>query len=500
MLLHRHIFVVVFGIIFALMNSIYMLFPILVVDFLSLLYLCLLDFFMFGFAYDLTGFLLELILPELHIPSLPFLSNPPEVAVVCCICDDADLRALKALFDCSYPKVHRFILDDSMSQSSRAIVDSLGISTVRRIGREGYKAGNLNHWLSRYGSRFQYFIVLDSDSILPRDFVTHMLAYAEHPSNQDVAVFESVILPWNLANGFTRLQRVVAWVARREPLRIGNRFISNFSAGHNNLFRTSAINSIGGFSEKYIAEDYATWIELVRNRWRSLTVPVESYERVPTNLSEYAKRRARHACQTFQLASISLRGISWTARLRLLRALHLYSLPIVSLISAILLIFVNFNIAVSHAHFDNQSLAEFSTAAIFWSIIIALTFVCPGVRAKTEAVPILDFMRSTVFEGALFAATSWTIASRLVHYWAGRQLQFDVTGVGAQPSFLAVLKMSGPGVLIYLVALISILLNPYLSGLNLVWAIPAVLSPIIIYRFQRVPHDKKYKPETALQA
>ena len=44
--------------------------------------------------------------------------------------------------------------------------------------------------------------MLDSDSVVPRDFVSRMVAYAEHPSNSDVACFESVIVPWNVETLF----------------------------------------------------------------------------------------------------------------------------------------------------------------------------------------------------------------------------------------------------------------------------------------------------------
>jgi cellulose synthase/poly-beta-1,6-N-acetylglucosamine synthase-like glycosyltransferase len=446
----------------------------------------LLEYFAFGFAHDLAEFVLELVFPELKLPCLPVLDGLPDVAVLCCICDDADRNTLRKLGNCQYDGTHWFILDDSKNQGPREIVDSLGFTVIRRDARKGYKAGNLNNWLAKHGDRFPYFVVLDSDSLLAPDFVKRMLHYAEHPSNHDVAVFESVIMPWNVFNGFVYWQSLIARVARREPLRIGNRFASNFSAGHNNLFRTSAVKEIGGFTEKYIAEDYATWIKLIQNKWRSITVPVESYERAPMNLVEYTKRRARHACQTFELASMSLRGISWTARLRLLKALHFYSLPIIGLLSAIFLIYINAGVCLSGINLESTTAPGYSTIVIFWSIITVLMLVCPAVRSRAEGIPISSFIRSIFFEGAVFTLASWTVASKLIRYWAGRPLQFNVTGIESKPSFISILKMSTPGLLIYFIALISILINPYFSGLNLVWAIPAVISPIIVYESQKV--------------
>ena len=256
---------------------------------------------------------------------------------------------------------------------------------------------------------------------------------------------------------------------------------------------------IGGFTDNYVAEDYATWLNLMRNNWRSLTVPVESYERAPANLSEYAKRQGRYACQTFQLVSMSLLGVSLAARLRLLKGLHYYSLPVVSLLAAIFLISVNTHALLLRADSVNDlTVVDCIPVVMLWINFMLASFLCPLLRARAEGVLMAHSLAAVVFEGALVVTTAWPITCRLISYWAGKSLRFAATGIEEQLSFRSILRLSGPGLSVYFAALLSILSRPALSGLNLIWAIPAVLSPIIVYRSEKVIYERRREAGTAV--
>ena len=121
----------------------------------------------------------------------------------------------------------------------------------------------MNNWLVHYSKQFSYFVVADSDSILPENFIRQMIHYAEHPSNRRVGIFESSIEAWNTKNTFAFLQTVMSPLHHAIKLRLDNRFLSTLSSGHNNLYRTSAVCDIGGFDEKFIAEDYAISMEMI---------------------------------------------------------------------------------------------------------------------------------------------------------------------------------------------------------------------------------------------
>lgn len=107
------------------------------------------------------------------------------VALLYCTANDLNLAALRASRAQDYP-VTTVILDDSGSDDIRNSIDEFtresGARVVRRAHRTGFKAGNLNHGIRALLSEFDYFVILDSDGVIPADFVTRALRdFADHP-------------------------------------------------------------------------------------------------------------------------------------------------------------------------------------------------------------------------------------------------------------------------------------------------------------------------------
>lgn len=112
-------------------------------------------------------------------------TDHPSVVMVYCTCNDFDGASLAASLDQDYPDYRTVILDDSKDPSYKARVNAFavehGLEVVRRADRVGFKAGNLNNYLRR--ARFDYFVILDSDEIIPRNFISRALDYfAAHPT------------------------------------------------------------------------------------------------------------------------------------------------------------------------------------------------------------------------------------------------------------------------------------------------------------------------------
>lgn len=481
------LFVALLGIVFILLNYLYLAVFFLPLNMASLFYMALIECSTFGLSFELTEFILEYLFTQLVVPAKHEITNYPPVAILYCTCDDLNSEALSRIAAQDYPNLHIFILDDSRRQDHQNFLDSLGMTVIRRTQRRGGKAGNLNHWLSLYANQFPYLIVLDADSILTRDFARKMIAHAEHPANFDVAFFESMIVPWNTQEPFALHQAVLARCMRRVPIRVANRFRYGFSAGHNNLIRTKALQAVGGFTEEYVAEDYATCIRLLNQNWRSITLPIDSYERTPANIKEYARRRMRHTCQTFQLTSLGIRGLSWPARLRLVKGLIFYCQPMLYLLGAILLTYLNFDHLLHHPGTPANASLKYPPAYFLffalWCLILTLQTGGLLVRARAEHVAANRCVKAMLFETALFNATAWLIVRRVVKYLFQDRghLEFEVTGAQDPPTFGGILKMASPVLLIYLMALVSVLMNPALSGLNLSWILPGIISPLIVY-------------------
>jgi cellulose synthase/poly-beta-1,6-N-acetylglucosamine synthase-like glycosyltransferase len=73
--------------------------------------------------------------------------------MVYCTCDDFSEESLRASILQNYPNYRVVILDDSSSRSYRALVDAFAarhnVTVVRRPSRTGFKAGNLNNYLTQ---------------------------------------------------------------------------------------------------------------------------------------------------------------------------------------------------------------------------------------------------------------------------------------------------------------------------------------------------------------
>ena len=455
----------------------------------DLIYVVLLEYIALGLTYDMAELLLALVAPRCDPPHCDGLMTRPRIALLCCTCDDVDIGVLRNLRNQTYENLEVFILDDSQSNNSRSLVDSVGLTVIRRCNRSGYKAGNLNNWLSRYSLPFPYFVVADADSILPDSFVEQMVCYAEHPENANVAIFESYIQAWNTGNRFAHLQNVMAPLYRRLKSRLDNRAGTNLSAGHNNLYRTDVVRNVGGFMENYMAEDYATSAQILKwGKWLCKTVPITSYERLPENLSEYSRREARWAFQTFQLLSFNTSGLSLNLRLKLLMALHHHSTRVVASIAMLFLILFTLYLgefAFTQAINGDNELRTRSSVIVFWTILLAGPTILRGFLVCREGVSIKDYVVSIVFHSALFAATIWPVVRRLATLVTTDRVGFNVTGTAPVPSLLHIMRSGSIGFVLIWATLLAVLFSPFLSEFNLIWILPATFSPLVIHYTQK---------------
>jgi cellulose synthase/poly-beta-1,6-N-acetylglucosamine synthase-like glycosyltransferase len=314
----QQLFVSLFVIILILLNVLVGVFLVHWRSVVSMVQFLILQSINIGVAFGLTELVLSLLLCADDLPHLEAPAECPAVAVLYVTCDDLIPEALESLRDLHYPNYHVYVLDDSELSSYQTQVDTSGFTVVRRGTRLGYKAGNLNNWLVLYGKYYDYFVVADSDSILPQDFIERMLAYAQHPANRHVAIFQSKILLWNRSSRFARTLGgwMTLWLY---PIgKLGNLCETMLSWGHNCLYRTAAILDIGGFDARFVAEDYATGIALLRRGYKIRLVDVTSYEAMPETAAAYTGRAVRWARQTLQLFELNGQGIPLTTRLHII--------------------------------------------------------------------------------------------------------------------------------------------------------------------------------------
>lgn len=224
----------------------------------------LIEFLNIGLAYGMTQSILSWFTFPKWPPKLAHLDSYPSVAVLYTTCDDLIPHCLESLSDQTYPNCDVFVLDDSTDERWHQEIDSIaerhGFHIVRRKGRKGFKAGSLNNWLSEFGEWYEYFVVTDADSLLPRNFLTEMMLYAEHPLNSTTALFQSKLVPWNQEDILARSSAQLFPVTIHKMDRLLNRYGFLPSWGHNILYRTAAILKLGGFDERF------SWVSVPTRR------------------------------------------------------------------------------------------------------------------------------------------------------------------------------------------------------------------------------------------
>lgn len=107
------------------------------------------------------------------------------VLLVYCTCNDFDGHSLERSIKQKYHNFDVVILDDSNNEEYKKEVDKFAtkhnIKVVRRENRIGFKAGNINNYLMqdecRYEKKYDYFVILDSDEIIPENYITECLKY-----------------------------------------------------------------------------------------------------------------------------------------------------------------------------------------------------------------------------------------------------------------------------------------------------------------------------------
>lgn len=184
--------------------------------------------------------------------------NVPAVAVLYTTCNDFVEAGAASCANLDYENFTLYILDDSSDPGFKSRIDGFAkrysnVNVIRREDRQGYKAGNLNHALRKAVSE-PYFVVADSDEILPRNFLSKLVPRIV--ANPDCGFIQA---NHQCIKHGTKLQRDMCrgidihweWY---QPLR--NRFGFVMFLGHGALLRTSCWAEAGGFPE-LVSEDLA---------------------------------------------------------------------------------------------------------------------------------------------------------------------------------------------------------------------------------------------------
>jgi cellulose synthase (UDP-forming) len=189
--------------------------------------------------------------------------------------------------------VRVYLLDDGPNPQMRALAVRYGANYMARLGHAGAKAGNINRALVR--TTGEYVAVFDADHVADAGFFEQTLG---HFADEQVAFVQT---PQYYANGRGGGVASASWA--QQALFFGaiargkDGLGAMFCCGTNVVFRRLAIESVGGFPEESVTEDFQLSIRLHERGWKSVYVSkVLARGLAPEDMASYVRQQQRWAC------------------------------------------------------------------------------------------------------------------------------------------------------------------------------------------------------------
>ncbi|HEY1926331.1 MAG TPA: glucans biosynthesis glucosyltransferase MdoH [Caulobacteraceae bacterium] len=206
----------------------------------------------------------------------------------------------------------------------------------RRAENIDRKAGNIGEWVERFGSAYDFMLVLDADSLMTAETILALTAQIE--SDPRAGLVQSVPTIVNARTPFARLQQFASrlygpvfaagqqWWSGQE----GNYW------GHNAIIRVAAFAESAGLPHlegrrpwggHIMSHDFIEAALLRRRGWTVRTVADlgGSYEESPPTLLDTAVRDRRWCQGNLQHARLlRTAGLHWVSRLHLLLGISAY--------------------------------------------------------------------------------------------------------------------------------------------------------------------------------
>ena len=210
-------------------------------------------------------------------------------------------RSLIACCHLDYQNRRVWVLDDSGRPEVKQLALRLGCRYRHRPERNSAKAGNLNAGLRHCNG--ELLAVFDADFIPQRDFLECCIGFFQDPKvgllqtpqtfiNADPVMRNLVMERWLLPDE----ESFYRWI---EPVRDG--WGAVVCAGTAFLARRSAIDSVGGFREQAISEDFVTGLRLRRRGWKLLYLQQKlSAGLAAETMADFVRQRQRWANGTLQ--------------------------------------------------------------------------------------------------------------------------------------------------------------------------------------------------------
>jgi cellulose synthase/poly-beta-1,6-N-acetylglucosamine synthase-like glycosyltransferase len=332
--------------------------------------------------------------------------DAPRVVMVYCTFNDFNPASLQASMDLRYSNFAVVILDDSNDPDYRTSVDQFasqhGVRVIRRDNRQGFKAGNLNNYL-RAELGWDYFVILDSDEIVPPHFIDRALDY--FAAHDNVGIVQANHQATRARNPFMQRFSIGVDSHWNTYQVVKDRFGFMSLLGHGAMVSRECYEAAGGFPH-VVAEDICLSIE-ARNKGY-VTVFAEDIvcqEEFPVDFLAFKKRHNKWTQGNMEFirnytGTILRSNMRWFEKLDIV--LFTYALPLTSVFSMYVLI----NVIIF-------PLLGYRFALPLWMLLPTLVFLfAPMLNDILYYAPKLGFRRlgfyllqSTLLYGAMYSTS-----------------------------------------------------------------------------------------------
>lgn len=270
----------------------------------------------------------------------------PRVVLVYCTRNDFNAGSLLASMQQHYSNVRSVILDDSNDPEYLTMIDIFAathdVEVVRRANHIGFKAGNLNNYL--VGADYDYFVILDSDEIIPPNFVNRMLDY--FAADPCVGIVQATHVATRNVTAFQK--KFSIGVNSHWPVyqAVKNRYGYMSLLGHGAMVSKQAFDAAGGFP-LMVAEDLCFSLATREHGYATVfAIDVVCQEEFPVDYLAFRKRHSKWTQGNMEFIRkntrpiLTSRQLHWYEKLDIV--LFTYALPLTAVFS----LFVVVNVVV----------------------------------------------------------------------------------------------------------------------------------------------------------
>ncbi len=432
----------------------------------------------------------------------------PKVLLLYTTRNDFDENSLLCSMNQEYENYSVYILDDSDDKSYIEKVNNFverfesGVYLIRRNNNKGFKAGNLNNFLKNYKS-YDYFVLLDSDEIIPKDFISKSLMYFK--DNKNIGIVQANHTSNRYTNSFEKSGAIGVFSGASTSLTMREIFGIPTLYGHGAIISKECYENVGGFPE-IVSEDIGFLIDALYIGYEiAFAKNIICDEKFPIDYLSFKKRSIKWTqgnCELFKKKwkkIIKLPQPFWK-KLDLWMNITSISFSVMSFFVITLNFTILYPLNFSYDFFP------------IWIVFIVIFMIVPFLNQILYFI-LIDkkrwwlFIRVIIFNYFLFPSLLITSCVTVIFSIFGKKAKFIVTPKKSKKySLKDAIKYSWLE-LIFAIALIIFFIFTYIyipniKNINFIWLflviLPMISSPLLILMsnkkiYKIIRKEKKYE-------